>query len=59
MRECRLALPHSSSGTYSAISSKRQSSTAHNLFNVFVSMLSFARKRRTVLLSIPHFSLSW
>jgi len=29
------------------------------LFSVLVSMLSFARKRRMVLLSIPHFSLSW
>lgn len=45
-----------SSGIYSAISSNLQSNAEHNLFSVFVSILSFARKRRTVLLSIPHFS---
>ena len=47
-----------SSGTYLAMSPISQDNTAHNLFNVLVSILSLARRRRIVLLSMPHFSLN-
>ena len=42
------------SSTYSAISSSPHSRAAHSLFSVFVSMFSFARSLRIVLLWIPH-----
>jgi len=44
--------------TYSAISSNLQDNAVHNLSNVLVSIFSFARNLRIVLLSIPHFSRS-
>ena len=47
-----------SSFTNSAISSSEQSSAVQILFSVLVSMFSLARRRRIVLLSIPHFSRS-
>ena len=43
---------------YSAMSSRRQFSTAQSLLRVLVSMFSLAFNRRIVLLSIPHSSRS-
>jgi len=51
-------LKHVYSLINSAMSSNLQSNAIQSLSNVFVSIFSFAFKRRTVLLSIPHYSRS-